>query len=87
MSDEAGMQFSNRVGQELFQLLRQRVSEQLAGEQNFDSYTPALGAALIAGAEVLRDPVEKGGDPEKLVAFASRWLRTFLDQIGSERPT
>ena len=40
----------------------------------------ALGASLIAVAEVLRDPVEKGGDPDKLVAFAARWLGTLLAQ-------
>lgn len=84
MSD-TGMQFADRVGVELFQLLQKRVAEQLAGEKNFDSYTAALGAALIAVANVLRDPVEKGGDPEKLVTFASRWLRSFLDPIASER--
>ena len=82
MSD-AGMQFSNRVGQELFQLLRKRL-EELCGEQNFDRYTAALGAALIAVAEVLRDPIEKGAAPEKLVALASRWLNAFLGQIKSE---
>lgn len=77
----AGMEFADRVGVELFELLRQRVSEQLARERNFDSYAAALGAALITVANVLRDPIEKGGDPETLVAFASRWLRSFLDQI------
>ena len=82
----AGMEFADRVGVELFDLLRRRVSEQLAHEKNFDSYTAGLGAALTVVANVLRDPVEKGGDPEKLVAFSSKWLRTFLDQIRSKEP-
>lgn len=77
----AGMEFADRVGVELFELLRQRASEQLAREKNFDSYAAALGAALIVVANVLREPIEKGGDPEELVVFASRWLRSFLDQI------
>lgn len=81
----AGMEFADRVGVELFELLRQRLSEQLAQEKNFDSYAAALGAALIVVANVLRDPIEKGGDPEALVAFASRWLRSFLDQIRAEQ--
>ena len=57
----AGMQFSDRVGHELYELLRRRTSEQLASEKNFDSHTAALGAALITVAEVLRDPVERDG--------------------------
>lgn len=80
----AGLEFADRVGPELFELLRKRVAEQLATETNFDSYGAALGAALIVVANVLRDPIEKGADPEKLVAFASRWLHTLLDQIRSE---
>lgn len=84
---DPGMEFSNRVGQELFQLLRKRLEETPSGEQDFDRYTAALGAALIAVAEVLRDPIEKGADPEKMVAFASRWLNIFLEQIKRERPT
>ncbi|HEY6348865.1 MAG TPA: hypothetical protein VI636_05585 [Candidatus Angelobacter sp.] len=61
MSD-AAMQFSNRVGAEMFQLLTRRLDE-LSGEPNFDRYSASLGAALIAVAEVLRDPVEKGAAP------------------------
>jgi hypothetical protein len=79
MSD-AALQFSNRVGQELFDLLRRRLSEEMAVPTNFDAYSAALGASLIAVAEVLRDPVGKGGDPDKFVAFAARWLRTLLAQ-------
>lgn len=78
---DAGMEFSNRVGQEMFQLLRKRLEEAPPGEQNSDRYTAALGASLIAVAEVLRDPIEKGADPEKMVGFASRWLNIFLEQI------
>jgi hypothetical protein len=83
MSDAAGMEFANRVGQELFQLLKKR-REELPATENFDRYTAALGASLITVAEVLRDPIEKGADPERMVAFASRWLNTFLEQIKRE---
>ena len=85
MSD-AAMQFSNRVGEELFQLLSKRL-EEISGESNFDRYSAALGATLIAVAEVLRDPVEKGAAPEKLVGFASRWLNVLLEQIKQKPPT
>ncbi|HEY6253322.1 MAG TPA: hypothetical protein VI685_25480 [Candidatus Angelobacter sp.] len=85
MSD-AAMQFSNRVGAEMFQLLSKRLQE-ISEEPNFDRYSAALGAALIAVAEVLRDPVEKGAAPEKLVGFASRWLNVLLEQIKQKPPT
>lgn len=85
MSD-AAMQFSNRVGAEMFQLLSKRLQE-ISEEPNFDRYSAALGAALIAVAEVLRDPVEKGAAPEKLVGFASRWLNILLEQIKQKPPT
>jgi len=85
MSD-AAMQFSNRVGEELFQLLTKRL-EEIPGESNFDRYSAALGATLIAVAEVLRDPVEKGAAPEKLVGFASQWLNALLEQIKQKPAT
>lgn len=84
MSD--AVQFSNRVGGEMFQLLTKHL-EELSGEANFDRYSAALGAALIPVAEVLRDPVEKGATPESLVAFASRWLNILLEQIRQRPPT
>lgn len=83
---EAPVEFSNRVGGEMFQLLTKRL-EEFSGETNFDRYTAALGAALIPVAEVLRDPVEKGAPPEQLVGFASRWLNKLLEQIREKPPT
>ena len=85
MSD-AAVQFSNRVGGEMFQLLTKRL-EELSGEPSFDRYSAALGAALIPVAEVLRDPVEKGAAPENLVGFASRWLNVLLEQIKQKPST
>lgn len=70
MSD-ATLQFSNRVGGEMFQLLTKRWRN-FPGSQVSNRYPAALGAALIPVAEVLRDPVEKGAAPESLVGFASR---------------
>jgi hypothetical protein len=85
MSD-AVLQFSNRVGGEMFQLLTKRL-EELSEEPGFDRYSAALAAALIPVAEVLRDPVEKGAPPEQLVGFASRWLNRLLEQIKHKPPT
>lgn len=79
----ADVHFADRVGQEMFQLLLGRMKE-LGSPQDFDSYSAALGAALIPVAEVLRDPIQKGADPEQMVTFASLWLHKLLDQIKRE---
>jgi len=68
---------------ELFRLLAQRAREELSEQSGFDWNTAMLGAALIAVAEVMRESVKQGGNLDKLIAFATRWLRVFLEQ-GAE---
>jgi hypothetical protein len=80
------MQFSNRVGQELFELLAKRGSEQLEAS-DFDRFTAMLGAALLAVAEVLRLLIKDGQNADKLVDFSARWLRTFLEPASGKRGT
>jgi hypothetical protein len=81
------MQFSNRVGQELFELLAKRGSEQLNEASDFDRFTAMLGAALLAVAEVLRLLIKDGQNADKLVDFSARWLRTFLEPASGKRGT
>jgi hypothetical protein len=73
------MEFSNRTGAELAQVLAQRAKDELSGVSGNDRFTAMLGAALIATANLLRGPVEKGADVEKVLSFSTRWLRTFLE--------
>ena len=80
---EAGMAFSNAVGGELTALLTARATAELGEVSERDRLTAMMGAALIAVAEVLRDPVEAGADVDGLVDFASRWLRTLLEPVAA----
>ena len=70
---------SNRVGSELAEVLAKHALEELTEVSSNDRFTAVLGAALIATAEVLRGPVEKGADVEKVLNFSTRWLRTLLE--------
>lgn len=79
------MEFSNRVGQELYELLQRRSNEDLSDQPDFERHTPMLGAALIPVAEVLRGQVEKGKDPERLLDFTARWLRIVLEPMTRKR--
>jgi hypothetical protein len=81
--------FSNRVGTELAEVLAKRALDELTEVSSNERFTAVLGAALIATAEVLRGPVEKGTDVEKVLNFSTRWLRTLLEpavnQAGESR--
>jgi hypothetical protein len=79
------MEFSNHVGQELYQLLARRSAEELADQPDLERHTSMLGAALIPVAEVLRHQIEEGADPERLLNLTSRWLRVFLDPVSGKR--
>ncbi len=78
------MDFSNRIGNELFNLLGKWASEELSERSDFDRTTAMLGAALIAVAEVLRNQIEKGSDVGRLVDLSSRWLRTLLESASDK---
>jgi len=84
VQDELAMDFSNRVGNELYVLLMRRAEEEMSEHAALSRATATLGAALIVVAEVLREPFERGGDAEKLVDLSARWLRTLLS--NSETP-
>ena len=75
------MEFSNRTGAELAEVIARRASDELADVSNDDRFTAMLGAALIATANVLRGPVERGANVEKLLNFSTRWLRMFLEPV------
>ena len=81
------MDFSNRIGSELFSLLVKRVSEELAEQSEHDRTTAILGAALIAVAEVLRIQIRQGSDVSKLLDLSSRWLRILLEPVAGEDTT
>jgi hypothetical protein len=84
MSDQS-FDFSNRAGQEMFNLLVERASEQLSGATGFDRYTAMLLASLIPVAEVLRDPTAQARDQEHflddMTTFISRRLRGLLEPV------
>ena len=81
------MDFSNRIGGELFALLGKRASEELTEQSDRDRLTAMLGAALIAVAELLRIQIEKGSDVSRLVDFSSRWLRVLLEPVTDKDKT
>ncbi len=78
------MDFSNRIGSELFSSLVKRASEELSEQSDQDRTTAMLGAALIAVAEVLRIQTKQGSDISKLVDLSSRWLSTLLEPVAGE---
>jgi hypothetical protein len=81
------MEFSNRIGNELFRVLVQRALEKLPEKSDFDRLTAMMGATLIVLAEVLRGPIEEGQDAEKLIDVSSKWLRKFLEPIAPKVET
>jgi hypothetical protein len=84
MSDQS-FDFSNRAGQEMFNLLARRASEELSEASGFDRYTAMLLASLIPVAEVLRDPTARARDQEHflddMTIFVSRRLRGLLEPV------
>ncbi len=75
-------EFSNRVGADLTTLLGERVKAELSQVSDQDRLTAMLGAALIATATVLRDPVERGWNADKAVGFCSSWLKELLEPVS-----
>ena len=75
-------EFSNRVGADLTALLDERVKAELSQVSDRDRLTAMLGAALIATATVLRDPVERGWNADKAVGFCSSWLKELLEPVS-----
>lgn len=84
MTDQL-MEFSDRAGQELFRLLARRALEELSDCSDFDRFTALLGAALIPVAEVLREPIEKAQDAnrmtDRMIEIIARQLRGLLEPV------
>jgi len=84
MSDQL-ISFSDRVGQELYQLLEKRGLEGLSNESGYDRFTALLGAALILIAEVLRGPIEQAKDRERManqmIEISTRQLYGLLESV------
>jgi hypothetical protein len=76
------MDFADRTGQEMFRLLAQRALDELSDQTGFDRFTAILAAALIPVAEVLREPIEKAQDSDRMadqmIELSSRQLRGLL---------
>ena len=79
------MDFADRTGQEMFRLLAQRALDELSEQSGFDRFTAILAAALIPVAEVLREPIEKAQDSERMaeqmIELGSRQLRGLLRSV------
>ncbi len=80
-------EFSNRVGADLTAILAERVKAELSQVSDRDRLTAMLGAALIATATVLRDPVERGWSADKAVSFCSKWLKELLEPVSGGSDT
>ncbi len=80
-------EFSNRVGADLTALLDERVKAELSEVSDRDRLTAMLGAALIATATVLRDPVERGWNADSAASFCSSWLRELLEPVAGGSDT
>lgn len=82
--------FSNRVGSELAEVLAKRALEELTEVSSNDRFTAVLGATLVATVSVLRGPIERGADVEKVLDLSARWLRRLLENVinqASESPS
>ena len=77
-------EFSNSVGSELSRVLAARAEAELAEISDADRMTAMLGAALIAVAEVLREPVEQGVRLDSLMSFCDKWLRELLAPVSGD---
>ena len=90
MSDQL-ISFSDRVGQELYQLLEKRGLEGLSNESGYDRFTALLGAALILVAEVLRGPIEQAKDRERManqmIEISTRQLYGLLESVIKDKRT
>jgi hypothetical protein len=74
-------EFADRVGAELSRLLGDRCRAELLALKQEQQFSAALGAALLCVAEVLRDPVERGVPPARMVAICTRQLEGLLSQV------
>jgi hypothetical protein len=79
------MEFSDRVGAELSRLLGDRCRAELLALPQEAQFSAAIGASLICVAEVLRDPVERGATPARLVSICARQLEFLLSQVEPHR--
>ena len=84
MSDKL-VEFTGRVGQDLFRRLAQCGLDELNEQSDFDRFSALLGAALIPVAEVLRGPIEQARDrssmADQMVAVCARQLRGLLEPV------
>lgn len=79
------MEFADRVGAELSRLLGDRCRAELLELKQEQQFSGAMGASLLCLAEVLRDPVERGVPPSRLIAICARQLEGFLSQVQPTR--
>ncbi len=75
------MDFADRVGTELSNLLVTRAREELMDLQADEQFSAALGASLLCLAEVLRNLVERGVPAARVASIASAQLEALLNQV------
>jgi hypothetical protein len=75
--------FSNVTGVGVSRFLSERVAERLPSLASQDQFQAMLGAALVAVANVLREPVEAAPDKakaaEQMIQLSANWLRQLLE--------
>ncbi len=80
------MDFADRVGTELSNLLVTRAREELLELKQEEQFSAALGASLLCLAEVLRNLVERGIPAARVASIASGQLEALLNQVPPKQP-
>ncbi len=85
MLDEAAnsaYQFANITGVELSRRLTEQIAVRLPSSTPSEQFHAALGAALVAVANVLQGPIKGSPDPketaERMVQLSADWLRQLV---------
>lgn len=75
------MEFADRVGAELSNLLLTRARAELMDSPPDEQFSASLGASLLCVAEVLRNPVERGVPAARVAQIAAGQIEALLNQV------
>ncbi len=75
------LEFADRVGTELSNLLVERARAELMDASQDAQFSAVLGASLLCVAEVLRNPVERGVPAARVAQIAASQIEALLNQI------
>ncbi len=81
------MEFADRVGTELSNLLLTRARAELMDSPSDEQFSASLGASLLCVAEVLRNPVERGVPAARVAQIAASQIEALLNQVQPREGT